>query len=71
MATAAIKSTPSKRRKERRVMSIISIARKTGIILSTGEVWNGTERRGSKTMRKKVEKKEKTTLKTPPANFFG
>lgn len=65
-----------KEKKERRKMSIIDIARKSGVILGNGEYWNGRERRAPREKeRGKDEEKEKdesaNKKKKSPASFFG
>ncbi|MBF0293296.1 MAG: hypothetical protein HQK86_14180 [Nitrospinae bacterium] len=58
---------------ERRLVSLAGVAKKCGgIILSDGEVWNGTERRESekKSAKKPSEDKSKSG-KEDSCDFFG
>lgn len=77
MYTAIDKSQEKKEKKDKRKISIIHIARKTGVILGDGEYWDGTERRSGKKDEKrekrpkKEEKKPEKGKKDTPTDFFG
>ncbi|MBI5816349.1 MAG: hypothetical protein HZB29_12145 [Nitrospinae bacterium] len=57
---------------DRRKVSIIDVARGTGVILSDGEYWDGAERRGSgKRAGKKGAKTDASVCEDSPCDFFG
>jgi len=57
---------------DRRKVSIIDIAKITGVILSDGELWDGNDRRGTgKRAKKKGEKSDQSTCDEVPCTFFG
>ena len=61
-------------RRDKTRISIIHIAKKTGVILSNGELWNGTERRekrGKNVEMVEKPKEDKDVKKGDPTNFFG
>ncbi len=57
-------------REERRKVRLGIVARRHGVILHDGEVWNGKERRGERTLTTSI-KEIKTVRKVNSSDFFG
>ncbi|MGK7345545.1 MAG: hypothetical protein ACNS63_07030 [Candidatus Nitrospinota bacterium M3_3B_026] len=73
MASATEKE-PKEKKKERRKMSIIDIARKSGVLLGNGEYWDGKERRALREKERGEKEKDeggRKKRKKPPPSFFG